>query len=158
MCVVFRAEVEVIWHNPSIVDVMPMYSNNASIVRSSVEWYPFDANAVASWNCRGYRLVQLPFSIHGELRLIAPHGPWIIIVFTVSYAALCVAGSGISAETIISISSGSRGLSSASRIKRMWACGKPRFLKFYNLYKPQYLSQDIVLGKVFHQQFQFQMK
>ena len=67
-------------------------------------------------------------SMHGQLTLCAPHGPWIIYLVTALYRAGSVTLSGISALIMRLIWAGMRALSSLSfKINKMCTCGSERF-------------------------------
>ena len=65
--------------------------------------------------------------MHVAVRLIAPHGPWIMVMVTISQASGCVVMLGSSVDTIVSIASSVRIFDSSSRMTSMWTWGSPRF-------------------------------
>src|SRR5712671_4296778 len=82
---------------------------------------------VDCWYGFGYPFEQMPFFMHGVLRLMFPHGPCTMQDLIVSNNSGYFCVSGHCADMQESMSDGLQSWKFLSNVTKIWICGKPRF-------------------------------
>jgi hypothetical protein len=125
--IVFGQQIDIVRYHPTIVQFNAMNQNCAPRIFALINRISIYIRHCLKLELVWIFFLHLPSSMHGAFGNVAPHGPCIMHLTTVSWANLLVYGFESSTLIMRSISSTMCGLQSSAKKMRMCACGSPHF-------------------------------
>jgi hypothetical protein len=125
--IVFSQQIYIVWYHPTIVQFNAMNQKCAPRISASINRIFVYIRHRLGLELAWIIFLHLPSSMHGAFGNVAPHGPCIMHLTTISWANLFVSGFGSSTLIMQSTSSTVCGLHSLTKKMKMCACGSPCF-------------------------------